>query len=387
MPIRVLELRSVAGTGGGPEKTILAGASRVNPNILMTVCYICNEGDTVFPIGEQARNLGIDYAEIRERGTVDLRAWRALRQLVRAKHIDIVHSHDYKTNLMAYWLARVEPVIPMSTAHGYTGHSWKERVIYYPADKKLLARFPQVVTVSGELKRAIVKAGADPNRIEVILNGIDPQRFRRDPNLRNPARSRYQLASEDVAIGAVGRLEPQKRFDLLIEAYASLAQTSPTLRLLIAGEGSIRGDLQAQIDRLGFGDRCRLVGQADVTEFHHALDLFVQSSDYEGTPNVVLEAMALETPFVATDVGGTGELFTDQVHGLLIPPGDARVLADAIGRALADPVSAKTRADAARRRIETDLSFARRMDTIDRVCERLYENESARRLRKKPDGR
>jgi glycosyltransferase involved in cell wall biosynthesis len=384
MPIRVLELRSVAGTGGGPEKTILAGAQRVNPNILMTVCYVCNEGDEVFPIGEQARKLGIDYAEIRERRTIDWRAWQALRQLVRAKQIDIVHGHDYKTNLMAYWLSRVEPVIPLSTAHGYTGHGWKERRIYYPADKRLLARFPKVVTVSGELKRTLVKAGADPNRIDVILNGIDPQRFRRDPGRRDAARARYALTSGDVAIGSVGRLEPQKRFDLLIDAFASLSRTSPALRLLIAGEGSRRDTLQIQIDRLGLGQRCRLVGQADVTEFHHALDLFVQSSDYEGTPNVVLEAMAFETPFVATDVGGTGELFTDQVHGILIPPGDAKVLADAIARALADPVAARTRVEAARKRVETDLSFARWLETIDRVCEQLFESQSARRLPKPP---
>jgi len=376
MPIRILELRSVAGTGGGPEKTILAGAQRVNPNILMTVCYICNEGDDVFPIGEQAKQLGIDYVEVRERRTIDRRAWQALRQIVRAKHIDIVHSHDYKTNLMAYWLARVEPVIPLSTAHGYTGHGWKERRIYYPADKRLLARFPKVVTVSGELKRTLVKAGADPDRIQVILNGIDPQRFRRDPTMRAAARARYQLTDGDVVIGSVGRLEPQKRFDLLIDAFASLATSSATLRLLIAGEGSKRAELQSLIDRRGLGERCRLVGQSDVTEFHHALDLFVQSSDYEGTPNVVLEAMALETPFVATDVGGTGELFTDGVHGVLIQPGDAAVLADAIARSLADPGAAKARAAAARTRVETDLSFARRMDTIDRVCEALYESES-----------
>jgi len=378
MPIRILELRSVAGTGGGPEKTILAGAQRVNPNILMTVCYICNEGDEVFPIGEQAKKLGIDYVEIRERRTIDWRAWKALRQLVREKQIDIVHSHDYKTNLMAYWLSRVEPVIPLSTAHGYTGHGWKERKIYYPADKRLLASFPRVVTVSGELKRTLVKAGADPKRIDVILNGIDPQRFRRDPARRDAARARYQLTGRDVVIGSVGRLEPQKRFDLLIEAFASMASTSPALRLLIAGEGSKRAELQSLIDRLGLGACCRLVGQADVTEFHHALDLFVQSSDYEGTPNVVLEAMALETPFVATDVGGTAELFTDGVHGLLIQPGEARVLADAIARALADPAAARTRAEAARKRVETDLSFARRMDTIDRVCEELYESQSAK---------
>jgi len=376
MPIRVLELRSVAGTGGGPDKTILASAKLVNPNVALTVCYLCNAGDTVFPIGEQARAMGIDYVEIRERSTIDRNAWRSLRALVRDRKIDIAHGHEYKTDLLAYLLGRAEGVIPFATAHGWTGHSWKEKSIYYPADKRLLKRFPRIAAVSSEIKQALVNVGADARRIDVVLNGIDPARFRRDPSKQAPARTHYGVEAGDVVIGAVGRVEPQKRFDLLIEAFASVARESANLRLLIAGEGSLRQDLQSQIDRVGLGNICRLVGQADVTKFHHALDAYVQSSDYEGTPNVVLEAMALETPFIATDVGGTAELFTDGVHGILIPPGDASVLAQAMRRLLADPAAAAERVRAARQRVETDLSFERRMAKIDRIYEELIDARS-----------
>src|SRR6187399_2614592 len=120
MPIRVLELRSVAGTGGGPDKTILASAKLANPNVALTVCYLCNAGDSVFPIGEQARAMGIDYVEIRERSTIDRNAWRSLRALVRDRKIDIAHGHEYKTDLLAYMLGRAERVIPFATAHGWT---------------------------------------------------------------------------------------------------------------------------------------------------------------------------------------------------------------------------------------------------------------------------
>jgi glycosyltransferase involved in cell wall biosynthesis len=375
-PIRVLELRSVAGTGGGPDKTILASARRNNPDVLLTVCYLCNAGDDTFKIGEQARAMGLDYVEIRERGMVDPAAWRALRALVRDRHIDIVHGHEYKTDLLAYLLARAERVIPFATAHGWTGHSTRERRVYYPVDKRLLVRFPRVAAVSGEIKRALVSVGADPRRIDVILNSIDPVRFVRDPNQRAPARTTYGLAPGDIVIGAVGRLEPQKRFDLLIEAFAKLATSRPALRLLIAGEGSLRGALHAQIEARGLGSRCRLTGQSDVIPFHHAIDLFVQSSEYEGTPNVVLEAMALETPFVATDVGGTGELFQDGVHGLLIQPRDQAALVGAVERILSDPAAARQRALAARRVVETDLSFDRRMEKIDRVYAELMQERS-----------
>jgi glycosyltransferase involved in cell wall biosynthesis len=108
-----------------------------------------------------------------------------------------------------------------------------------------------------------------------------------------------------------------------------------------------------------------------VTGVHHALDLFVQSSDYEGTPNAVLEAMALGAPVVATNVGGTGELIADGVHGRLIPPGDAGALTTAIDWALGDPSTARAMARAARAKIEQELSFERRMQRVEGIYREL----------------
>src|SRR6188472_4414588 len=98
-PIRVLELRSVRGTGGGPEKTILLGAARSDRSrYAVTVCYIRDLRDDVFHIDGRATELGVDYVEVRERHSFDWRIWPELRRLVRERRIDIVHSHDYKTN-------------------------------------------------------------------------------------------------------------------------------------------------------------------------------------------------------------------------------------------------------------------------------------------------
>jgi glycosyltransferase involved in cell wall biosynthesis len=367
-PIRVLELRSVAGTGGGPDKTLVASADLRDPDVDLTLCYLCNEGDDLFQIGAIAKDKGLDYVEVRERGPIDLRAWRTIRQLARERRFDIAHGHDYKTDLFAWMLGRAEGVIPFATAHGWTGHNWKERTLYYPVDKRLLAHFPRVVAVSGEIKQTLVRAGGNAQKIDVILNGIDPHRFRR-----------FGLAPDDVVIGAVGRLEPQKRFDLLIDVVASLLPRLPNLKLMIGGEGSLRPALEEQIRRLKMDDRVRLAGQVDVIPFHHALDLFVQSSDYEGTPNVVLEAMAMETPVVATDVGGTSELAQHDVHALIVRPSQPDDLRNAITAALSDPVSLEARARAARARVETDLAFSRRIERLHRVYNQLLaENQISR---------
>ena len=118
-PVRVLELRSVRGTGGGPEKTILLGAAKADPaRVRVTVCYVRDERDQVFGLDQRAAALGLDYVEIRESHSFDRRVIPALGELIRERGIDIVHSHEYKTDLLAWWIARRTPVTTLSTAHG-----------------------------------------------------------------------------------------------------------------------------------------------------------------------------------------------------------------------------------------------------------------------------
>lgn len=371
-PIRILELRSVRGTGGGPEKTILLGAARSDPaRYAVTVCYIRDARDEVFTIDRRADGLPIDYVEIRERNSTDWRVWPALKRVVKEKQIDIAHAHDYKTDLLVWLLGRGRHAIPLTTAHGWTGNSSRE-AMYYRADKWLLARYPRVIAVSEEIRRVLLNAGAAPERVTTILNGIDHRAFRRDRSREDAARAALGVSKDEVVLGAVGRLERQKRFDVLLDAFARLAATRPQLRLLIAGEGSLREELTAQIARLGLGHRARLLGQwNDIAQFHHAIDVLVQSSEYEGTPNVVLEAMAFETPVVATDVGGTAELVLDGTHGLIVPPGNVDALITAITRVLDDRPAATTRAAAARARVEGDLSFERRMQRVEAIYDEL----------------
>ena len=368
-PIRVLELRSVRGTGGGPEKTIMLGAARTDTSrFIVTVCYVRDRRDDVFGLDKRATSLGIDYVEVLESHSFDPSIWGALRRLVRERQIDIVHAHDYKTNLLALLLARYEGTIPLSTCHGWTGNTPRERWLYYPADRQLLRWFPRVIAVSGEIRDVLVRSGARAEAVSVVLNGIDADRFRRDRTLEAEARARFGIDETHTVIGAVGRLALQKRFDLLLEAVASVTRRFPALTLVIAGDGELRQDLVVCAERLGLQQQCRFTGHVDdVIGLHHAIDLFVQASDYEGTPNAVLEAMALETPIVATDAGGTAELIEHERHGLITPRGNVAALSTAIERCLEDPCETRKRAAAARARVENEISFARRMSKVEAI--------------------
>jgi glycosyltransferase involved in cell wall biosynthesis len=375
-PIRVLELRSVRGTGGGPEKTILLGAARADRRRFeVTVCYIRDRRDDTFSIDAKASRLGVDYVEVHERHSFDPAIWPGLRRLVRERGIDIVHAHEHKTDLIALLLARAEHIIPIATAHGWSGNSLREGVYYY-FDRRLLPRYPVVIAVSEPIRQALLKRGAAPDRVRRISNGIDHLDFLRDPAARARVRHALGIPGDTLVIGGVGRLEAVKRFDVLLEAAARLADRPMTL---LVGEGSARSELVERATALGIADRLHLTGHRDdARELHHALDVYVQSSDNEGVPNAVLEAMALETPVVATDVGGTRELIDDEVHGLLTPRRDPDALARAVTRTLADRSATARRVAAARSRIECELSFDARMRAVESIYEELVANRGRR---------
>jgi glycosyltransferase involved in cell wall biosynthesis len=373
-PIRILELRSVRGTGGGPEKTILHGARpRPGSRCRVTVCYIRDSRDPDNTIENQAKlHPEVDFVEIIERRSLDFRIWPALRQLVRDRGIHIVHAHDYKTDSLALLLGRSLPVVPFATAHAWVGQASRERFVYYPGDKLILGRFPHVVAVSSDIKDELVRYGAHPERVTVLPNGIDHQIFRREAHRERPLRAMLGIAQGAFVIGAVGRLDPEKRFDILLRAVARLKIADADIAIVVVGDGSERARLRKLADQLGVGPRFHMLGfRTDVVELHHAFDVFVQSSIREGTPNAVLEAMALETPVVATQVGGTGELIANTVHGILVPPDDAAALATAIETVRRDPEGARKRATMARARVEQELSFEDRTKKLEELYEAL----------------
>jgi glycosyltransferase involved in cell wall biosynthesis len=371
-PVRVLELRSVWGTGGGPDKTILLGTARTDPaRYAITVCYLRDARDPGFGITAKASALGIDYVEVVERHSFDRAIWPQLRRIVREKGIQIIHAHDFKTDVLTLPLARTEGAIPLSTVHGWSGESRKER-LYYIVDKLVLARYPRLIAVSGRIRQELVRYGANPARIVLVPNGIDDELFKPDSRIRATARARLGVAAGDILIGAVGRLETVKNYDLLLSAFARIVLAHPETRLVIAGDGPCREALARQIDESGIGGACILLGhRTDVAELYQAFDLFVQSSRSEGSPNAVLEAMALGAPVVATDVGGTGDLIENGVHGRLVAPNDADALRTAMLDVLRDPDAARARARQARARVERDLSFAVRMHRVEGVYDDL----------------
>jgi glycosyltransferase involved in cell wall biosynthesis len=373
IPIRILELRSVWGSGGGPDKTIFAGAARINrAKFAVTVCYIRDKRDPAYGIAKRSDRGQVDYFEVFEKHSFDLKICSKLHALVRERKIDIIHAHDYKTDLYTWMLSKINRIIPISTAHGWAGHSWKERFVYYPLDRQLLRLYPRVLVVSRDIRRKLIKAGVRENRILVVPNAIDPNAFCRQPALSRIVREDLGIRPGKVVIGAIGRMEKEKNYPLLLSAFSKVHAQHPEVVLLIAGDGSLKGEIQAQSRNLGIAEDCRFLGHvADVGRLHHALDMLVLSSMNEGSPNAVLEAMALRTPVIATNVGGVSDMVRPSVDGLIIAKGSVSELADAMLEVIARSDEARQRSNSARLRVENEFTFDARMRCIESIYEEL----------------
>jgi hypothetical protein len=217
------------------------------------VCYLQDQRDDRFSIGARAESAGVDFVPVEERHSFDPAVWPALLRIVRDRRIDVVHAHDYKTDLLALALARRTGIVPLATVHNWCGRSLRERLFYYPADKRLMRFFPLVIAVSTPIRNELLRLGVPPSRIRMLVNGVDVAAFTRDPEVVAEARATAGASAGDWLIGAVGRLEAEKRYDLLIEAAAELRERGRAVRVAIVGEGSERPRLEALAAERGFG--------------------------------------------------------------------------------------------------------------------------------------
>ncbi|HKI37099.1 MAG TPA: glycosyltransferase [Gemmataceae bacterium] len=361
----VLDARVVTGVGGGPEKTILNSPRFLaRAGYRMLCAYMHPPGDPGFEeLRRRADERDAPLLSVPDRGPADWRVLVGLLNLCRRERVAVWHGHDYKSNALGLVLARFWPMRLVTTVHGWVRHT-SRTPLYYRVDRFCLPRYERVLCVSPDLYDESRGCGVPEGRCVLLENGIDTEEYKRSLSSA-AAKRRLGLPPERLVVGAVGRLSPEKGFDLLIRAVDRLLSGGLDVQLLIAGEGDERPRLEAVIDELGRGDRVTLLGyRSDTPLWYQAMDVFALSSHREGLPNVVLEAMALETPVVATRVAGVPRLVRDGENGLLVEAGDEAGLSEALGLLLRDAELRARLARAGRRTVETGYSFAARMEKM-----------------------
>jgi glycosyltransferase involved in cell wall biosynthesis len=366
----VLDLRTVTGRGGGPEKTILNAPRFLAGHYRNPVAYVRPQVDPDYDLADRACDLGVEFYDIPERGPADPRTLFRLLRLVKQLRPSLLHAHDYKTDALALLVGRRFRIPVMTTTHGF-GCGGGRLELYYKVDRWALRRMAHVVAVSPDLRDRLHRWGVRPERCSMIENGIDLEAY---VPVDDHAEAKRQLGLDPArkAVGAVGRLVDEKGFDVLIRAIGRLQDAGQDIELIIAGEGDRRTELEALAKSLGCEDRVRLVGHCDdPRRVYRAVDLYVLSSRREALPNALLEAMAMRLPTVATRVGGVPGLIQDRESGLLVAPESVDALAGAIQTVLGNVELCDRLGRAARERVASDYSFGARMDKIRRIYDAI----------------
>ncbi len=322
-------------------------------------------------------------------------SWRGLRQMlrlarrIRRERIDVVHAYSFYGNVFAVPAARLAgaPLVLASIRDDGVCLTPRQRAV-----QRVICRWADAIVVNApNLKRTLVAEGFDPERVAVIGNGVDVERFREEGR-RPGIRRQLDVPADAPLVGMIARLTKFKGAQYFVDAAAWIRQRHPDAYFVIAGPRSKYDDgfaarLDARVRELGLDDRLIFAGcRDDVPDLLRELTVFVQPSISEGMSNAVLEAMASGRAVVATDVGGMRDLVQDGVTGLLVPPADVAALVGGVDRLLEDPALRERTGQLARRIVFDEYSIERMVERTERLYLDLVAHAQARRWRRLPLG-
>lgn len=367
----VLHARVVSGSGGGPDKTILRSPRYVDASrYRMAAAYIHPAGDNGFDaIRQQARRERCPLLEVPEAGPVDPRTFGRMLHICQDHQVDIWHGHDYKSNLLGLMLNRLHPMKLVTTVHGWTWDTPRTR-FYYHIDNACLPRYDHVVAVSSKLHGHCLGLGVNESRLTYIPNAIEADVFTRRQS-REQAKAKLGIEQNTFAIGVVGRLSVEKGVDRAVTLLRDVMRQRADVRLHLIGDGPERARIERMAEDAGVRQAITFHGwQRESLAFYEMFDMLLLPSHTEGLPNVVLEAMAMEVPVAATDVGGVRELLDEGRCGVILSQ-DEHTWHNAIAAMLTDPSVRQDMTRMARQRIEQHYTFQRRMERMVAVYDHV----------------
>lgn len=341
-----------------------------------------------------------------------------LARLMRREGIRLVNAHDVGATLYAAPAARLAGAgRVVHVEHSQILAKRSRRWVF----RTLLRDWTDFsVTVSRDLERHFVeRLGIERGRVLTVPNAVDTARFAASPGAREASRAALGIAPGDFVAGSIGRLTEQKGYEHLLRALPAILSARPAARLVVTGEGELRGGLEALARSLGVAERVAFTGiRRDVPELLAAFDVFVLPSLWEGQPITLMEAMAAGKAIVATDVGDNAEMlgvarnaasfgvgmagrsaakavpdaasatgrFATGDRGLVAPAGDPASLAAAIGRLAEDASFARSLGERAAAHARREFDVGAMVKRYEAVFEAVLDGDIGR-LRSGPDGR
>ncbi|HEX5633913.1 MAG TPA: glycosyltransferase, partial [Gemmatimonadales bacterium] len=326
--MRILQI-TAPSPAGGLERVVLGLASALRERgHEVAVLASIGHGPDPHPFVEALHAAGVEVhpQRLARRGYREELA--AILRAIDELAPEILHTHGFRSDVLGLVAARRRGLPVVSTVHGLTGGDWKVR-LYERLQQLALRWFDAVVAVSRPLADRFVAAGVRPERVHMVRNALVGVR---EPIERTAARRALDLPENATVVGWVGRFGAEKGPDLFVDAMAHLDNS--VIGAMI-GDGPERAPLAERVRADGLAGRLRLPGRIDAADrYLLAFDVLALTSRTEGTPMILLEAMAAGVPIVTTAVGGVPDV-VGPAEAVLVPAGSGEAIAQALESVLA----------------------------------------------------
>ena len=350
---------------GGSERQALQLAGLVANEGTYNVSIACLDRSGI--LFDEALDMGFaDVPEFPLSSFYDLNMAKQVRRFVRhlrRNRIDIIQTHDFYTNIfgmLSAWLAGVPVRI---AAKRETGMRSRAQLF---VERRAFGRANVIVANSQKVRGYLIASGVQPDRVEVISNGIDFRRFEERSGDKCTLRKQFgiEAACSSRLVTIVANLrDPVKNHRMFLRAAAATAERVSDALFVIAGEGELLDGLKAQAADIGIAGRTSFIGRCDsVPDLLSISDVCVLTSDSEGFSNSILEYMAAGKPVVATNVGGAAEAVIEGQTGFLVEPGDHETMATRLCTVLDDHKLARMMGSEGRRRVVENFSTDRQLE-------------------------
>ncbi|MEW6198596.1 MAG: glycosyltransferase family 4 protein [Planctomycetota bacterium] len=369
--------------GGAQENTILTCEGLHQRGYRVTLV----SGPTRGPEGSlvaRARQGGYTFIELPEliravNPWMDFRARRYLAMEFRRLRPDIVHTHSSKAGILGR-LAAHDARVPLvvHTIHGMSFNrtqAWLVRRTYAALEWWAARRSHAIVTVADAMIDQSVAAGLCPrHKLRTVYSGMEVEQFTPSAEYRRATRGGWGASDDDIVVGTCARLFRRKGYEQLIPIMAAAARREPRLRFVWIGDGAQRAEYEAELARLGLAERTVLTGLVPPVEVPRLLagcDILAHTSQWEGLPRVVVQALLMQVPAVAFNIDGTPEVVVDGRTGRLVPLNDLDAFVAALCELAADADARRRLGHAGRELCLERFDWRRMVDQLETLYAEL----------------
>jgi glycosyltransferase involved in cell wall biosynthesis len=379
LPIKVCHLAIGDGWAGAEVQlaTLLASLTKTPQFEISAILF--NEGR----LANELRSLGVNTEVIPESSNNLLSITRQLVRYFRQHGVDILHTHKPKDNVLGALSSAYQGIRHrVRTVHGYPEHFVGFHAVKMNIYEKLDSRInawlvDRIVAVSLDLKRELIKRFG-PEKVVHIPNAIDVQQIRSIGSTTD-LKKELRLDGQEFLIGAMGRLTLGKGFESFLQAARIIYRQRPNVKFIVAGDGPLKEPLETKAREYGLDGAVLFLGhREDNYRILKLVDLFVLPSFSEGIPMVLLEALALARPVIASRVGGIPEVIEHRTSGLLVAPGKEDELAQSCMTLMDDYDFARQLGVAGQKRVEERFSVRVMAEKVAEVYRTLVGSEKSR---------